>query len=245
MNPATSYALIACDVFQAEIDAFSADGPPPWSSCRFLEMGLHDQPDVLRARLQAAIEETEAGGAVETIALAYGRCGNGLIGVRAGRVPLILPQAHDCISILLGGVERHDALLRADPGSYFYSPGWVRERRVPGPDREAYLRGLYAERFADDPEMIDDLVEADRGMFAHHDCAAYVSVIDAPEARAYCRNCARHLGWRHREPACDPDFLHRLLAGDWEDRDRFLHIAPGEQIGADESGRLRAEAAGS
>ena len=117
---------------------------------------------------------------MEAIVLAYGRCGNGLLGVRAGRVPLILPQAHDCISILLGGKERHDALLRENPGTYFYSPGWVRERRVPGPDREAYLRELYHERFEDDPEMIDDLVEADQEMFAHHNCAAYVSVIDAP-----------------------------------------------------------------
>lgn len=236
------FSVIACDVFQAEIDAFREKSSTDWQSCRFLEMGLHDQPDILRARLQQAIGDTEAEDHdLTAIALAYGRCGNGLLGVEAGRVPLILPQAHDCISILLGGKERHDALLKTHPGTYFYSPGWVRERRVPGPDRESYLRQHYADRFGDDEEMIDELVEVDREMFDHHDCAAYVSIVDAPEARSYCRNCAHHMGWAHQEPECDPSFFHDLLSGNWENPTRFLRIQPGQRIGADEAGRLRAE----
>jgi hypothetical protein len=236
------FALIACDVFQAEIDAFSLESSVPWRLGRFLEMGLHDRPEVLRARLQETVTEVEkAEPDLGAIALAYGRCGNGLIGVAARRVPLILPQANDCISVLFGSRERHDAFLKAQPGAYFYSPGWGRERRVPGPDREAYLRSFYAERFEDDEEMIDDLVEADREMFAHHNCAAYVSVMDSSETRAYCRDCARHLGWQYKEPDCDPTFLHQLLSGKWEDPDRFVRINPGERIAVDETGLLRAE----
>ena len=239
MNP-PSYALLACEVFADEIAALVGE-PAPWRAVAWLEMGLHDHPDRLRAAIQTNITGLEADPAIEAIALAYGRCGNGLLGVRAGRVPLVLPQAHDCISILLGGVDRHNALLRENPGTYFYSPGWVREKRVPGPDRETYLRTLYGERYADDEEMIDDLVEADREMFAHNDCAAYASIIDAPEARAYCRGCAHHLGWKHREPDCDTGFFQALLFGQWEDPGRFLHIAPGQAIGADSNGRLCAE----
>ena len=232
------FALIACDVFSAEIEDFAKHNEPGWQSLHLREMGLHDQPDLLRRKIEALIAEVEANPSVEAIALAYGRCGNGLIGIKAGRVPLILPQAHDCISILLGGADRHDALLRKNPGTYFYSPGWVREKRVPGPDREAYLRELYKERYEDDEDMIKDLIEVDEEMFAHHNCAAYVSITDSPEAREYCRNCARHLGWKHEEPPTDPSFLHDLLSGQWESEKRFLRVEPGQTIAADPSGKL-------
>lgn len=235
--------MIACDVFTDEINAFASLKKPGWKILKLLEMGLHDQPNRLREDIQAQIAEVEADAEIEAIAFAYGRCGNGLVGVRAGRVPLILPQAHDCISILLGGKDRHDALLKENPGTYFYSPGWVREKRVPGPDREAYLRDLYKERFEEDEEMIEDLIEVDREMFAHNNCAAYVSITDSPQARSYCHECAKFLGWKHRELPGEEGFLHALLSGEWQDDSRFVIIHPGEKLGADTDGSLIAEPA--
>ncbi len=239
--PHPSYALIACDVFIEELKTLAGD-PPPWQASVYLEMGLHDRPDELRTEIEAEIRNVEAESAgIQAVVLAYGRCGNGLVGVRAQSCPLILPQAHDCISILMGSREKHNALLKENPATYFYSPGWVRGKRVPGPDREAYLRELYAERYEDDQEMIDDLIEADRDAFAHHNCAAYVSVIDHPQAREYCRNCAKHLGWEHKAVPGDPSFLQDLITGNWGN-ERFLTVPPGHRIDADSSGQLIAVA---
>ena len=230
------YALLSCDVFSEEIEQlFGKD--PPWRAIKYMEMGLHDHPPKLRAAVEEAIEKLESDPEVETVVLAYGRCGNGLVGVRAGRCRLILPQAHDCVSILLGGKEQHDAVLKENPGTYFYSPGWVRGKRVPGPDREAYLRGLYRERYEDDEDMIDDLVEADRETFEHHNCAAYVSVIDRPKADQYCQDCACHLGWSFKRLKGDPSFLQDLVRGQWGS-ERFLELEPGQSVGADANGNL-------
>jgi hypothetical protein len=80
-----------------------------------------------------------------------------LIGVKADQCPLVIPRAHDCISILLGSPEIHQDVLKKNPGTYFYSPGWVRGRRVPGPDRDAHLRELYSERYPDDEDMVSQL----------------------------------------------------------------------------------------
>ena len=233
-------AILACDVFQEELEALLPELLPE-APVRYLEMGLHDTPDRLRESVSGVIAELESDPGLERILLAYGRCGNGLVGVRAARSPLILPQAHDCLSVLLGGRERHNALLRENPGTYFYSPGWVRGKRVPGPDREAHLRELYAERFADDPEMIDDLVEADADAFAHHNCAAYVDITGNREAEAYCRQCAAHMGWSYRRLQGDPSFLRDLLGGHWDDPQRFLLVPPGHLIAADDTGHLFAE----
>ena len=225
---ALKYALLACDVFQEELTAF-AGKHPPWHRIEYLEMGLHDQPDHLRAEVQAAITRLEDDPEVEVILLAYGLCGNGLLGIRAVRCPLILPRAHDCISILLGGMEPHSALLKENPGTYFYSPGWVRGKRVPGPDREAHLRKVYDARYPDDEDMVDDLVEADAYAFAHHNCAAYVDLTANTKAENYCKDCAKHLGWQFKRLKGDPSMLRNLLKGDWSP-DRYLTIPPGHHV---------------
>lgn len=233
--PSHSSALLACDVFKEEIEAFAARGAA-WKSVRFLEMGLHDFPDNLRSELASALLAIEEDPQVETILLAYGRCGNGLVGLQAGRARLVLPQAHDCLSILLGGRERHDAILRETPGTYFYSPGWIRGKRVPGPDRESYLRELYRERYPDDEEMLDDLVEVDRESFAHNSCAAYVDITGNAQAEAYCKGCAHYMGWSYKHLEGDPSFLESLLTGPWNDPQRFLVVPPHHFIAAREDG---------
>ena len=232
-------ALLACDVFTDEIAALRGRGGVQLGPVAWLEMGLHDYPDRLREQLQKTIASLESDPAVEVILLAYGRCGNGLVGVRAGRVPLVLPRGHDCISILLGGPATHEAVLREQPGTYFYSPGWIRGRRVPGPDREAWLRALYTPRYPDDPDTVTDLIEADREAFAHHNCAAYVDITNDTRAENYCRDCARHLGWSCRRLPGDPALLTALLTGPWDEA-RFLVAPPGRLITAAADGRLLA-----
>lgn len=234
------YALLACDVFQEELTALGGV-QPPWQHIEYLEMGLHDQPDSLRVEVQAVIERLEEDPDIDTILLAYGLCGNGLIGIRAGRCTFILPRAHDCISILLGGMEPHSALLKENPGTYFYSPGWVRGKRVPGPDREAHIREIYTARYPDDEEMIDDLVEADADAFAHHNCAAYVDITANSSAENYCKDCAKHLGWQFLKLKGDPSMLNDLLQGNW-DPTRYLTIQPGHRIAIEGQSQLVSKA---
>lgn len=222
------YALLACDVFADELAALGGDSPP-WAELRFLEMGLHDNPARLRVEIQQVIDDLSVGAGLSHIVLAYALCGNGLIGVRAGGIPLILPRAHDCISLLLGSVARQRALLREQPGSYFYSPGWIRGRRVPGPDRNEWLKKFYTERYPDDAELVDDLLEADRETFAHYKRALYVDITGDCGAESYCKNCARAMSWEYGRLAGDPRWLRDLLFGHW-DADRFLEVPPGARI---------------
>lgn len=221
-------AVLACDVFLDELSRFGGpDGQ--WAAVRTLEMGLHDQPELLRGEVQSVIHQLEDNPQIETILLLYGVCGNGLIGVRSNRCRLVIPRAHDCISILMGSPEAHQAVLKENPGVYFYSPGWVRGRRVPGPDRDSYIREFYGQRYPDDEELVEDLLEADRETYMHHNCAAYVDVTGNGGAESYCRNCARDLGWQYRRLDSDPALVEDFFAGNWE-ADRFLVLAPGETV---------------
>lgn len=230
------HALLACDVFEDELAFLGADP----ASIRWLEMGLHDRPEKLRAEVDRSLASIEADPEIEIILLAYGMCGRGLIGIKARRCPLLIPQAHDCVSVLMGGKAPHEALLKEHPATYFYSPGWIRGRRVPGPDRESQMRREYTERYPDDEEMVEDLLEADRDTFAHHDTAAYVDFTGDAEAEAYCRSCARQLGWDFKKVKGDHSVLDALLQQRTDD-ERLLLIPPGHRIGLDADGHLIAE----
>lgn len=229
-------AIIACDVFLDELALLlPAD---KLAGVQWLEMGLHDHPDRLRASVAELIERIERQQPhTDTILLVYGLCGNGLAGLKAGRCRLVIPRAHDCISILLGSPEKHAAVLKQNPGTYFYSPGWIRGKRVPGPDRHAYLKELYSERYPDDAEMVDELIEMDDEAFAHHSCAAYVDITGNTGARSYCQQCALHQGWEFKPLAGDPAFLRELLQGPWA-QPRFAVADSGQVLKVDREGLL-------
>jgi len=203
--------------------------------------GLHDHPARLRQRLQTEVDKLAAIPGVTHILLAYGRCGDGLVGLRSGLVTLVLPRAHDCISILLGGPDCHEAILRENPTVYFYSPGWIRGHRVPVPDREKHTREFYTARNPDDPETVDDLLAADTELFARHDCVAYVDLTNDSVAENYCRGCARHLGWRFRKLNGDAALLSNLLSGPWPAA-HFVVAPPGHVFALAPGGELAATA---
>ncbi len=122
------YKLIACNVFQRELCtllALTRDIVDP----EFLELGLHESPAILREALQsriaAASSASPGGRGYDAILLAYGLCGTGLAGVRAGSIPLVLPRAHDCCTILLGSRSEFMARFGDNPSASWTSSGYI------------------------------------------------------------------------------------------------------------------------
>jgi hypothetical protein len=218
-------ALIACDVLQQEVEHHS--GTAPVAVTQWFEMGLHDRPDVLRGKLQAAIDELDTRADLDAIALVYGLCGLGTAGLFARRLPLVIPRAHDCITLFLGSKERYAAYQAQCPSCYWYSPGWNRTRRVPGPERLAMLRADLEEKYgADNAEF---LLETEREIWSTHDTVAYVDLAtaNADQEAAYAKSCAEWLNWKFERLTGDPTLLRDLLQGNWHDEARFQIIPPG------------------
>lgn len=228
-------ALITCEVFRDEIDLLAGDATH-LRSTRYLEIGLHDRPDEMRTMLQQVVDEMDERDDIELILLAYGLCGLGTAGLRAGRHPLVIPRAHDCITVFLGSKETYAERQKSCPGCYHYTPGWNRARRVPGPDRLELLRQEFNEKF--DAEDVDFLLENERAMWSSYNTATFID-LGTPNAEAeaaYTRRCAESLGWGFEHFKGDPTLLRDLLHGPRDDG-RFQIIQPGEQLGhsADEA----------
>ena len=204
-----------------------------------LRRGLHDVPANLRDRLQAMILETDAI-AYDAVVLGYALCGQATAGLRAGPVPLVVPRAHDCITLFLGDRERYRRESTEDPGTFWYAQDYVEREDAPG----AGLTGLgigggtedamkathaeYVRLYGQD--NADYLMEALGAWRSHYDRAAYIdlAVADGSAVEARARDDADRRGWRFEKIAGDMLLVRRLLAGDW-DRD-FLVVRPGERV---------------
>lgn len=222
-----SHAIIACDVLQQEVETLLPDSPKI-ASLRFLEMGLHDHPIRLRGLLQEEIDRIESElPDVDVIILVYGVCGCGTTGLRAQRSRLILPRAHDCITLFLGSKERYRDFVKGNPHAYFYTPGWNRGQRVPGPEKFEKLRREYAAKF--DPEEVEFLMDTEREQLKPYSCAAYtdMGIGDSEKESAYAQRCAKTLGWGYQRLPGDASLLRDLLHGPWDD-ERFLVVHPGQ-----------------
>jgi hypothetical protein len=115
--------FICCNVLFREFCAFATQSEHT-IDVQFFEKGLHDEPDKLRIELQQLIDANNGKG-YDAIVLGAALCGNGCAGLVAGDTQLVLPRAHDCITLLLGSRERYAAQHKANPATYYYTPGWI------------------------------------------------------------------------------------------------------------------------
>lgn len=115
-------AVIACRVFTRELSYYVSQSPHT-VEVFWLPQGLHDTPDRLRRMIADTLgeidrqrEERLLKYSPDAIALAYGLCSNGVVGLESRDVPLIVPRTDDCIAQFLGSQRRYLALFAATQG---------------------------------------------------------------------------------------------------------------------------------
>lgn len=219
-------AVVTCAVLELEINHFARE-VPHLIHVEMMEQGLHNEPNRLRTELQLAIDRVEQQTNAEAIVLGYGLCSRGTEGVFTRRAKLVMPRAHDCITVLLGSKERYAQYVRENPGTYWYSPGWNKYHTPPGKERYEKLLKKYVEKYGqDDAEF---LMEQEQHWFKTYDRATYVDLtIGATEQDLqYTRDCADWLKWKFDHQRGDPALLRALLSGRW-DEERFIVLEPGQ-----------------
>lgn len=218
------YHVIACDVLREEFIHYAAQVGNE-VSFDFLEQCLHNEPERLRACVRDAIERSDP--TCDAVLLGYGLCSNGLHAVAAGPVQLVIPRAHDCITLFLGSKERYAQYFAEHPGTYWYTPGWIGVGTQPSEERFAQIRSDYAERYGE--ENADYLMEMEHySWIRNYNNAAYVDlgIGETERHREFTRNCARFFGWQCDFLEGDPRLFIAMLSGEW-DPDEFIVVPPG------------------
>lgn len=222
------FAVVACHVLWREISYYASQLPHSYHFY-YLEQGLHDSPELLQNSIQKKIDEIDSEN-YDAILIGYGLCSKGLTSLIARNTPLIVVRAHDCITFFLGSRQRYREHFSKYPGTYWFTPGWIEDNIMPGPDRESAVREIFEEHYG--KENADYLIKILENWKNNYDTAVYIDlgIGNRDWAREYTKKCAKHLGWRYREIRGNPTLLIRWLYGNWSLSEDFVVVEPGERL---------------
>ncbi len=217
-------------------------------STRFLEAGLHNKPAELKRKLQAAIDNASRQDQYDRIAIGYGVCGLGTVGIQARNVPLVMPNAHDCIAMFLGSNKAYQREFARYPGTYYFSAGWCAEKSQPRSsgqrkawmgDREITFEAL-EEKYG--REHADTVMSFLSSWQKNYQRAVFIDT-GAPHKEKYAQDAvkmARKYGWKHEAITGDLRLLEHLLTAE-QTSDDVLVVPPGYYTAFDAiKGRLAA-----
>ncbi len=227
---------LACEAL-ARMAYLSAARSPHVVDIELFRLGWHEDPDDLRSRLQRAIDATAESQEYDAMIMAYGLCGRSTAGLVAKAIPLIIPRAHDCITLFLGGRVRYQEEFTRHPGTYWYVRDYI-ERRSGGTalslgsemgENAENLYDEYVEKYGEDNAQY--LMEVLGAWREHYDRAAYIDmgIGDSSDVEGQTRAEADRRGWSFDKLAGDLVLIRRLIWGDWGDED-FLILEPGDRI---------------
>jgi len=228
--------LIACEVFYRELCVLAARSRNQ-VDLEFVAQGLHNlgAPKMLE-RLQVLVNGVDPA-VHEAVLLGYGLCGNGILGLQAVKVPLVVPRAHDCLACFFGSRERYMKYFETNPRVYYKTSGWLERTGSMSGSQLAFAapeqkiptwEELVAKFGEEDAAYIRDTLTTH---LRHYDQITYIDMgvepLDMFEARAKAE--AAQLGWKYERIKGDLGLLQRLVDGPWDDAD-FVNVPAGRRI---------------
>lgn len=207
--------IIACEVLKDELDSVCGDS----IECIYLPQGYHRTPEKMPAKIQGEVDKLDGG--ADFIALGYGLCSNGVVGVKAGKTPLVIPRTHDCIALLLGSREAYEREFSQHPGTYYLTPGWIEYGQNPYSE---YLQEWIAQYGEETARWL--AVE----FLKNYTRISYIAngVSDKEKYCDFAREMAQFYGFMYTELKGTMEYLNGLTGGKWGAD--FLVIPPGGVI---------------
>jgi len=228
---------IGCDAL-ARLIYHCAAWSPHVVDVELLPRGLHNTPPNLRVQLQARIDAArDTATKYDAIALVYGLCGTALDGLTARDIPIVIPRAHDCITLFLGARERYKEQFEKYPGTYWYALDYIERSDGTGStlsmgsgtdtDLQA-VYDQYVQKYGKD--NADYLMEVMGAWKQHYRRAIFIGmgVGDETAAETRAQEQAARRGWSFERIVGDLVLIRRLLHGDWGED--FLVLEPGQRV---------------
>jgi hypothetical protein len=229
------FIVLTCEALARSVYGIAAETPHTVSILLY-KQGLHNRPKNLREVLQEQIDAIEPG-ECDAILLAYGMCGRSTIGLSSPHTPLVIPRAHDCITIYLGSRQRYQEEFDRHPGTYWYSVDYM-ERSEPGAAVALGAAGI-EDSEAQYEEFVrkygqasaDMLMEEMRKWSQHYTRAVFIDTGQGDSERfaTMAEEKAQREGWVYERKTGNRRLLEMMLLGDWSEEE-ILVVPPGHKI---------------
>lgn len=226
---------IACEAL-ARILYHNAATTPHIVDIDLFELGLHNEPLKLQKTLQAQIDAVDSE-KYDAIVMGYGLCGKATHGITARDLKIVVPRAHDCITLFLGSRERYQQQFEDHTGTYWYSADYIERTIDPNTSlslgamttanvEEQYAK--YVDKYGEDNAKY--LMEVMDGWEKHYNRAAYINYDFYPslQAESKAKKDAEKNGWTFDRVAGNLVILKKLIYGDWDED--FLVLEPGQSL---------------
>ena len=234
--------VIACEIAVRELQ-YAAARAKNLVDLEFLTQGHHDTPASGREEVQQRIDLVPPG-KYDAIVLGYALCSKILVGLKPSHTQLVIPRAHDCISLFLGSKERYQKLHSERPGTYYYTSGWLECATRRGNKGSTWggaslpansnldLQATYqhwVQKFGEDQAKYL-VAEMSRWMETYsHGCLIdfdFLKQLDLPQK---VQRICQEKGWIYDRVPGDLALFQRMLDGEWPDCD-FLTVQPGQKV---------------
>ena len=237
LPPGARVKFLGCEILHREACRLASESPFV-VDLQFMPKGLHDLSTAkMLETLQAAVDAAAAEGRYAALLLGYARCNDGVVGLRApAGLPLVIPRAHDCITLFFGSRAAYGSYFDARPGTYFRTTGWT-ERDDPKVNGQAGIMeqlGLamsfeqMVEKYGrENAEFIRETLGDWRRNYKNL-CYLEMGVCDESAHVEQARREAAENHWSFDGRRGDLALLSALFNGPWQDD--FVVVAPGRQI---------------
>lgn len=225
--------LLCCEVLYREACRLISESIHTVEA-QFMPKGLHDLGvEKMLVRLQEQIDLADEQG-YDALLLGYGLCNNGIAGLRTRKTRMVIPRAHDCITLFMGSRQKYIEYFQAHPGTYYRTSGWYERSDSSGAGEETVFQKLglwmqYDELVRKYGEENAKYIQETLGDgLQNYDRVTFIGMGMGCDGRfrQMAQQEAQKKNWSFDEVEGSLSLLRRLLFGEW-DAD-FLVLEPGQ-----------------
>ncbi len=227
---------ISCDALARQV-YYCAAASPHLVDVELVSMGQHIDPPLLNNTLQQKIDDVT--GVYDAILLCYGLCGQATVGLKAWDLPIVMPRAHDCITLCLGSKEEYKTQQKKCPGTIWYTKDYMERldnaagfSGMGASSAEMYDKAAYDAMISRmGKERADRIIASMGDMTKNYERTVFIeqNITDSTKEEELVKKEADQKGWRFEKMPGDIKLIRNLLNGNWPEDD-FLKLEPGQRV---------------